>query len=116
MLKTLVLYEKLKRESRVKDPVWAGFLSLIFPGVGQIYVGETVKGILFCVIWAVLIALSFMGIGWFFAFPFGAYAVVDAYNTAVKINHEAFLKLAEKYVEEVEKEEREKLTKTHKIM
>jgi TM2 domain-containing membrane protein YozV len=113
MLKTLILYEKLKKQSQVKNPVWAGFLSLIYPGLGQIYVGEMVKGIIFCAIWAVLIVLCFLGIGWVFAFPFGAYAIVDAYNKAVQINHEEFLKLAEKYVKEIEKEEREKLLQTH---
>jgi len=115
MINTIILYKKLKRESFVKNPSYAGFFSLIYPGTGHIYVGEVKRGLLLMFIWALLIPLCFIGIGWVIAFPFGAFAVIDAYNKANEVNHEEFLKLARTYAEKLEREEKEKLMLKHRI-
>ena len=62
-----------------KDPVIAALLSCLIVGLGQIYNGQAVKGILMfvaCVfLWAVLL-------GWIV----NIVAIVDAYASAKKIN------------------------------
>jgi TM2 domain-containing membrane protein YozV len=113
MINAIILYKKLKKESEKKNPGYAGFFSIVYPGTGHIYVGEYKKGILFMLIWALLIPLCFVGIGWVFAFPFGAYTAIDAFNKAREINHEEFLKLAQEYARKIEHEEHEKLMKKH---
>ena len=35
----------------MRDPVLAGFLSLIIPGVGQLYNGQILWGILWLILW-----------------------------------------------------------------
>ena len=48
----------------MRDPLLAGFLSLLIPGVGQIYNGQIISGI----IWLVLTGISWIGsaglLGW----------------------------------------------------
>lgn len=66
-----------------KNPVLAAILSLIIVGLGQIYNGQTVKGIIFFLA-AVIIGLT--GIGLIISFIIWLYAMYDAYNTAQQIN------------------------------
>jgi hypothetical protein len=72
-----------------KSPAAAGILSGIFPGVGQIYNGEYMKGILYIIIFAGLITLQphsgqpFIAItlaGFYF------FQLLEAIQTAKKIN------------------------------
>jgi len=48
----------------MREPLLAGFLSLLIPGVGQIYNGQIISG----VIWLVLTGISWIGsvglLGW----------------------------------------------------
>ena len=73
-----------ERALKRKSPGYAGFLSIVYPGLGHIYLGCYKKGVLLMLIWAILIPLCFIGIGWVLASPFGAYCAIDAYNKAQK--------------------------------
>jgi hypothetical protein len=75
-----------------KSPVAAGILSGFFPGVGQLYNGEYLKGILFLIIFAGLISLQPHG-----GQPFPAlilagfyfFQIIEAVQTAKSINLQA---------------------------
>jgi TM2 domain-containing membrane protein YozV len=67
-----------------KNPVLALILSLIIVGVGQVYNGQIVKGIIFFLV-AVILGLT--GIGLIISFIIWLYAMYDAYNTAQRINN-----------------------------
>ena len=58
-------------------------LSLIVVGLGQIYNGQTVKGI---IIFVAAVILGLTGIGLIFSFIIWLYAMYDAYTTAQRIN------------------------------
>jgi TM2 domain-containing membrane protein YozV len=66
-----------------KNPVLALILSLIIVGVGQVYNGQIVKGIIFFL--AALI-LGLTGIGLIISFIIWLYAMYDAYTIAQRIN------------------------------
>jgi TM2 domain-containing membrane protein YozV len=53
-------------------------------GLGQIYNGEVLKGILFMVFSGVLFLTVFFYIGFFLLPAFWVYNIYDAYSTAVK--------------------------------
>jgi len=80
---------RLEKGHKRKSPGYAGFLSIIYPGAGHIYIGCYKKGIFLMLIWALLIPLCFVGVGWVFAFPFGAYCAIDAFNKVQKMNRTA---------------------------
>jgi len=72
-----------------KSPVAAGILSGICPGIGQIYNGEFMKGILFLIIFAGAISIqrhtgqpfqAFIMIGFY------VFQIIEAVNTAKAIN------------------------------
>lgn len=70
----------------MKSSGLAAVLSLILPGVGQIYNGQILKGIILIIIDAINGALMFVLIG-FITWPITVlYAVYDAYKTAERIN------------------------------
>lgn len=69
-----------------KSPGIAAFLSIIFPGLGIVYAGDTVKGIAYMLIFiGTIYGLSTGGpaalLGIFLA-GFYLFAIVDSYNTA----------------------------------
>ena len=64
-----------------KSPAFAAVLSLLFPGLGQVYNGETGKGVL--VLFGVLAGLLVMLIPGVAVWLFGIY---DAWATARKMN------------------------------
>lgn len=64
-----------------KNPVFAAGLSLLFPGLGQVYNGETGKGIL--VLFLVLAGLLVMLVPGVAVWLFGVY---DAWATARRMN------------------------------
>jgi TM2 domain-containing membrane protein YozV len=64
-----------------KNPIFAAGLSLLFPGLGQVYNGQTGKGIL--VLLGVLAGLLVMLIPGVAVWLFGVY---DAYATARRMN------------------------------
>jgi TM2 domain-containing membrane protein YozV len=66
----------------MKDPRLAAALSAVFTGLGQMYNGQTLKGMLFSVIQLVNVSLIPLGVGLVTAPVFWAYAVYDAYRVA----------------------------------
>jgi TM2 domain-containing membrane protein YozV len=73
----------------VKSAGLAAVLSFIIPGVGQIYNGQILKGLIIFVIQAINAALMSIIIG-FITYPIVLiYAVYDAYRTAERINRAA---------------------------
>ena len=64
-----------------KDPILAGILSLLIPGVGQIYCREWGRGTLFLG-GAILVALMTPPIGALLSFAIWIWSIVDAYRIA----------------------------------
>ncbi len=71
------------------NPIVAAVASFIIPGIGQIYVGETQKGIIFLVIAIILFALGYLITDLTVAIVlsiisliYRLYAAYDAYQTA----------------------------------
>lgn len=73
--------------SEEKSSGVAAILSVIWPGLGQIYNGEIGLGILFIVLQALFVGLSLLLIGIPFALILWIYALYRAYNVA-KETHE----------------------------
>lgn len=70
----------------MKSAGLAAVLSFLIQGLGQIYNGQILKGLLLVVIQAINVALMNILIG-FIMFPIVLiYAVYDAYRSAEKIN------------------------------
>jgi len=67
--------------SNRKDPILAAILSFIIPGVGQIYVGATTRGVVYIIL-AIILYLLFIIPGVIFAI----YALYDAYRLAQQYN------------------------------
>ena len=65
-----------------KDPILACLLNLLLAGIGHIYLGQTVKGMVIFVI-AIIVGILTHGIG---TIPVIVWSMYDAYNTAKKIN------------------------------
>jgi len=64
-----------------KEPILAAILSLVIPGVGQMYVGNVKKGVIFLIL-AMVLYFIFWPIGLIFAL----YAIYDAYKMATIYN------------------------------
>ncbi len=69
-----------------KNPFVAAILSFIFPGIGQLYIGQNNKGGYFIVIAAVSIVLMVLFIGFIFYALFWLWSILDAYSSAQKLN------------------------------
>ena len=70
----------------MRNPIIAAILSLIVAGLGQIYNGQILKGVLFIVAQIINGALLYVGIG-FITMPLvGLWAVIDAYLVAKRSN------------------------------
>jgi TM2 domain-containing membrane protein YozV/RNA polymerase subunit RPABC4/transcription elongation factor Spt4 len=69
-----------------KNPGIAAVLSALFVGLGQIYNGEILKGIILIIAYAVSYVLILILIGFITTPLLWIYGVYDAYNTAKKIN------------------------------
>jgi len=81
---------ELQRMTSAKNPGLAAVLSFFFSGLGQIYNGQILKGLLFMVVQVVNFVLSFVVIGLFTGFAVWVWAIVDAYSSAEKINAGGF--------------------------
>ena len=62
----------------MRDPLLAGLLSLLIPGVGQIYNGQIISGI----IWLVLTGISWIGSAGLLGWIVHIIAAYFAYNYA----------------------------------
>lgn len=71
-----------------KNPSVAAVLSFFFMGLGQIYNGQIGKGIAFIVVYFVSILLMFLFIGFFTTPVLWIWGMVDAYNSAKRINQD----------------------------
>ena len=85
------LEQKLKAGEK-KLPGIAAFLSILFPGLGTVYAGKTLKGIAYMLIFAGTIysivaggPAAFLGL---FLGGFYLFAIVDAYNDAKSVQVE----------------------------
>jgi TM2 domain-containing membrane protein YozV len=70
----------------MKNPGVAAVLSFFITGLGQIYNGQILKGVLFIVIQAINLLLMYVLIGFITSPIFWIWGMVDAYGTAEKIN------------------------------
>ena len=66
------------------NAILAAILSLILPGIGQIYAGEMQKGIIFFVVFLILVAINLFvfPLIWILELIFAIYAAYDAYMLA----------------------------------
>ena len=62
----------------MRDPILAGFLSLLIPGVGQIYNGQILWGI----VWLLLTGVSWIGSAGLLGWVVHIIAAYFAYNYA----------------------------------
>jgi len=66
----------------MRDPFTAGLLSFIIPGVGQLYNGRILAGIL----WLIITPGFWIGTAGLFGWPFHLIAAYTAYQRAVRKN------------------------------
>ena len=66
------------------SPIVAAILSFIIPGLGQLLLDDSQKGLKFIVIWIILAILAFFtaGILGILSLAFSIYAAYDAYKLA----------------------------------
>ncbi len=70
----------------IKSAGLAAVLSFLIPGLGQIYNGHIVKGLILVVVQAVNVALMHVIVGFVFYPIVLVYAIFDAYRSAERIN------------------------------
>ncbi|MDQ3658345.1 MAG: hypothetical protein M3338_01540 [Actinomycetota bacterium] len=73
----------------MRSPILAAVLSLVLSGLGQIYNGEVIKGVIFIVAQLINAALTTILIGWILMPIVGLWAMIDAYVTAKRNNRRA---------------------------
>jgi TM2 domain-containing membrane protein YozV len=71
---------------RRKDPGVAALISFFLPGGGQLYNGQVGKGVAFLLVSIVNFVLMFVGIGFLTGIATWIWSMVDAHQTAEKIN------------------------------
>ena len=71
-----------------KNPSVATVLSFFWMGLGQIYNGEIGKGVTFLVLYAISFCLMFLVIGFITTPALWIWGMVDANNSAKRINLE----------------------------
>ena len=69
-----------------KNPSIATILSFFYMGLGQIYNGQIGKGIFFIILYGISVALMFVVIGFVTTPILWIWGMVDANNSAKKIN------------------------------
>lgn len=69
-----------------KNPSIATILSFFYMGLGQIYNGQIGKGIIFIILYGISVALMFVVIGFITTPLLWIWGMVDANNSAKKIN------------------------------
>ncbi|HEY9206096.1 MAG TPA: zinc-ribbon domain-containing protein [Candidatus Methanoperedens sp.] len=72
----------------IKNPGLAAIASFFIPGLGQVYNGEILKGLIFMFISGIFFLLMFVLIGFILLPLFWAFNIYDAYRTAERINAE----------------------------
>lgn len=69
-----------------RNPALAAILSFLLMGLGQAYNGEIVKAVLFLMLYAISIFLTFFMIGFVTTPILWIWSMVDAYRSSQKIN------------------------------
>jgi len=69
-----------------KNPSIATILSFFFMGLGQIYNGQIGKGVVFIILYGISVALMWVVIGFVTTPILWIWGMVDANNSAKKIN------------------------------
>lgn len=69
----------------------AGLLSFIFPGLGQLYNGQTTKAIYFIIGWIVSAILSLILIGYILMLIVWVMSLIDAVKSTEKMNNGEFV-------------------------
>jgi TM2 domain-containing membrane protein YozV len=72
-----------------KSPGLAAVLSFLWCGLGQIYNGEIGKGVAMLAAYIVSVVLIFIAIGLVTTPLLWIWGMIDAYNTAERLNREA---------------------------
>lgn len=72
-----------------KNPAVAAILSGMFIGLGQAYNGEIAKAVVFALLYAISIFLTFFLIGFLTTPILWVWSMVDAYRSSEKINQSA---------------------------
>jgi TM2 domain-containing membrane protein YozV len=70
----------------MKNPGIAAVLSFLICGLGQIYNGQILKGLILVVCYGISWGLTFVLVGWIFVPILWIYGIYDAYKNAEKIN------------------------------
>jgi hypothetical protein len=96
MEEKVIVQEKVVVPKPRKSPFLAGLLSGLFPfGIGAFYNGESVKGVIFLVVFAGLVAIQGHGESQPFAglilAGFYFFQIIDSVNVANRINRRALL-------------------------
>jgi TM2 domain-containing membrane protein YozV len=69
-----------------KNPATASILSFLFIGLGQAYNGEITKAVVFLILYAISIILTFFMIGFVTTPILWLWSMVDAYRSSQKMN------------------------------
>ena len=69
-----------------KNPATAAILSFVFIGLGQAYNGEMAKAVVFLILYALSIFLTFFMIGFVTTPILWIWSIVDAYRSSQKMN------------------------------
>lgn len=69
-----------------RNPIISLALSLVFPGMGQVYNGQIHKGTVFVIAYAISLVLCLIVIGIPFAIIILAYSMYDAFSSARALN------------------------------
>lgn len=77
-------------QSELKNPGIAAVLSFLIVGLGQVYNGEIGKGIVLILIYFIALGTILIGIGIFLVPVLWLYGVLDAYNTAKRLNETGY--------------------------
>jgi len=72
-----------------RNPATAALLSFLFIGLGQAYNGETAKAVVFLILYALSIFLTFFMIGFVTTPILWIWSTVDAYRSSQKMNQVA---------------------------
>ncbi|WP_297983416.1 zinc-ribbon domain-containing protein [uncultured Methanobrevibacter sp.] len=82
-----------RKPAKKKHPILSLVLSFFYPGLGQIYNGETLKGICFIFAAIILACSAFIigALGYILFWIFWVYALYNAYTVAKRINEGTYI-------------------------
>ena len=91
------MVEKIVIQKPPKSSALSGILSFFFPGVGTLYNGQTLKGVIYIIVFAGLVTMQTSGEGQPFAGlilgGFYIYQIIDAIQSAKIINQNKMIEV-----------------------